>query len=210
MAQGSLPSIVLTNFSYMTVFLFLAVGWIVFLIPEEIIFLTLGYLVREGFGHFLPIGISAVIGSIVGGYIFYTFCVISSPLVRMIKRRINEQRVRRYEVLMEKKGGLAIVAFRFIPGIKGLRPILAREARIPFRKYITYDALSAVISVTLFMILGYLFNQQVTRLISGLFFVRHIFFLFLIAILWVWILLQVRVFYKKRKRKVKIEKEKKT
>ena len=57
-------------------------------------------------------------------------------------------------------GGKSIVVGRFLSLLRTLVPFLAGAAKMPFRRFLVFDALGALLWVTTFSVLGWVFWQS--------------------------------------------------
>ncbi|MCW5830717.1 MAG: VTT domain-containing protein [Deltaproteobacteria bacterium] len=147
--------------------------------PEDIILVTTGYLAYLGkldmrpaiFPAHLPQGLALGIvatfaGVIAGDSIIFTLGrrfgphIIEFPLIRKIATR---ERVEAAEYYFEKYGTRFIFVGRFMAGVRAPMFLTAGILRVPYRKFILYDGMGALISVPLLVYAGYYFGEDIDR-----------------------------------------------
>lgn len=72
-------------------------------------------------------------------------------------RFLNRAHLERAHAFYEKHGGKTIILARFVPIIRTFAPFVAGIGEMTYSKFLTYNMLGAVVWVTSFSILGYVF-----------------------------------------------------
>lgn len=85
-----------------------------------------------------------------------------------LKWLATESRRSRARVLLSRYGAHAIFWGRHVAGVRALVFVLAGIERVPFRKFVLFDALAAMITVPVMFGLGYFFSTHLRRVESGL------------------------------------------
>ncbi len=133
-----------------------------FFFPGDSLLFTAGFLASQGFlqiGILIPLIISAaVLGNIIG----YGFGTYMSQLFKESDSRIfKKAHLEKAEAFFEKHGKQAILLGRFLPIIRTFLPIAAGAAKMPYRDFITYNVLGAIVWGGGVTYLGYILGKQV-------------------------------------------------
>jgi membrane-associated protein len=133
-----------------------------FFLPGDSLLVTAGILSSPhavGGGIFDPIVLIVCLGlaAIAGDQVNYALgrragrIVFSRPDGRFIKRRYFEEAHAFYVV----RGASAIVLARFVPILRTFVPFVAGVAEMPYRRFVTFNVVGAVLWVTSLIALGY-------------------------------------------------------
>ena len=89
------------------------------------------------------------------------------PLLHRYQRtfRISDDRIARGEKLFERFGATTVFFARFVFGMRVLAGPLAGVLRMPWRRFVLFNFLGAVVWVTAISCLGYFFGQHWDRLL---------------------------------------------
>lgn len=139
-----------------------------FVIPGETAAVLAG--VGAGIGHVaLPLSLAvviaaAIIGDSVGyevGRRFFGPKVLSHGLLARHRHRIE-----RAQDFLRRRGGIAVFLGRFTAFFRAMMPALAGASRMPYRRFLAWNAFGGVIWGSLFVVIGYLAGasyQQVEK-----------------------------------------------
>jgi membrane protein DedA with SNARE-associated domain len=151
------------------VFLFTALEAPAFLglvIPGELA-LVLGGVLAHGHRIALPWAIAVgVLGAIAGdsaGYWIgrrWRHLLLNSP----IGRRVKPGRLRRAEAILNRRSGLTLFVGRLTAGARVLLPGLAGASRVPYRRFLLWNALAGAVWATAHVILGYVAGESWRRI----------------------------------------------
>jgi len=138
-----------------------------FFLPGDSLLFTAGVLVHTGLLNiniFLFIAllfIAAVLGDSVG----YTFGRRAGPRLfnKPDARLFKQKYIKETQAFYEKHGGKTIIIARFIPIVRTFAPIIAGTAKMPYRKFITYNLLGGFLWVTSITTAGYLLGEVFER-----------------------------------------------
>jgi len=138
-----------------------------FFLPGDSLLFTAGVLVHTGLLNiniFLFIAllfIAAVLGDSVG----YTFGRRAGPRLfnKPDARLFKQKYIKETQAFYEKHGGKTIIIARFIPIVRTFAPIIAGTAKMPYRKFITYNLLGGFLWVTSITMAGYLLGEVFER-----------------------------------------------
>ena len=67
--------------------------------------------------------------------------------------------MRRTQAFYDKYGGVTIIIGRFVPIIRTFAPFLAGVAEMPYRRFLSYNVIGAVLWITSMVYAGYLFGN---------------------------------------------------
>lgn len=116
-------------------------------IPGELALLTGGYIAHQGNASLgLMMGVAAA-GAIAGDSLGYEIGRRFGPALQRSRlgRKVGAERWERAEAYLEARGGRAIFAGRFVGVLRALVPAVAGATRMPYRQFLAWNALGAVI-----------------------------------------------------------------
>lgn len=92
--------------------------------------------------------------------------------------------VRKTQLNFERKGEWALVVAKFIPGLNAMAPPLAGASRMSWTRFALFDGLGALLWVSVYVGVGYIFSGEIERAASRLVFLgRGLFALLVVALL---------------------------
>lgn len=120
-----------------------------FFLPGDTILFTAGFLVQTGILNFnihalvVLVFIAAVLGDGVG----YLFGRRMGPRIfsRQNSLLFKQENVQKAEEFYKKHGSKTIVIARFIPVIRTFAPIVAGVGKMPYRDFVTYNIVGALL-----------------------------------------------------------------
>lgn len=135
-------------------------------VPGEVAMLAGGYIAYAGRAELLPMIAFATVGAIVGDSIGYEIGRHLGPSLRRSRlgRKVGEERWQRAEHYLLVKGGRAVFFGRFIGVLRALVPALAGVSRMPYRRFLFWNALGALIWAPGFVLLGYVAGGSYKRI----------------------------------------------
>lgn len=152
--------------SYLAVILALLGGAVGFPLPEEAILLTSGALARKGITRWqigLPV---CYAGVLIADTVLYLVArhlgnaALSHPRLGRLLPPSRRAKLRR---LFATRGPLVILFARHVPGLRAATFALAGIDRFPLRRFLFWDAVGVLSSVTLVFSLGHAFASQLDR-----------------------------------------------
>lgn len=175
----------LAHFSYLGLFLFLALIGFFAPIPEEIIILSIGYLSALGFFPEMPLLLLATfLGILSGDLILFFLAYKGSGFTNKTLSKFGENKVEKYNQFMEKNCGKTVFSLRFIYGLRLFGPILAgSQEKKNLKKFIFFDSLALIIYIPVFIFLGHHFYHNISKIISEFEIVKHSFFIIFIIVI---------------------------
>ena len=153
----------LNHYGSLVIFVWFALGIFALPIPEESLLLVLGFSIAKGKLQIMPSLLAAYLGSccgITGSYGLgrATGHYLSRSWGRYIG--LTEKRFQAAHNWFERFGKWALVIGYFIPGVRHLTGYIAGAVKLPYRHFAVYAYLGAVLWVSLFIGIGYLFNTH--------------------------------------------------
>lgn len=134
-------------------------------IPGELALLTGGYIAHQGNASLeLMMGVAAV-GAIAGDSLGYEIGRRFGPALQRSRlgRMVGAERWRRAEGYLDAKGGRAIFVGRFVGVLRALVPAVAGATRMPYRQFLAWNALGAVIWAPGMVLVGYAAGSSYRR-----------------------------------------------
>jgi membrane protein DedA with SNARE-associated domain len=146
-----------------------------FPLPEDIPLIAAGYLVWDETLLALPAVLITLAGVLAGDTILFM-------LGRKLGLKILEQervqtffkpeKVRRTRAYFRKYGDKIVFFARFVAGFRAAAFFLAGALRMEYRRFVTLDGLAALISVPIWIAIGYgmghLFGDEISRILQSL------------------------------------------
>ncbi|GLW11079.1 membrane protein [Microtetraspora sp. NBRC 13810] len=149
--QGVTVALVVSVFLVVETSLFLGL-----LVPGDGVVLLAGASVTS-VAEFPPLVLVAVAGALIGQTGGYLLGYHWGPRVRHSRagRRLGERNWRRAErLVLGRGGGWALAGSRFIPLMHALVPVLAGTLRMPYRRFLAWECLAAVVWSTSYAAIG--------------------------------------------------------
>jgi len=145
--------------AYVILFAIVFGGIVTPFLPGDSALLVAGTVAKESFGALNPwiLGVTLIAAALAADNVNY---FLGSKLgIRLFKNEkskfFNRRNLDRTHVFYEKYGGRTLLVGHFIPVIRTFAPLVAGMARMPYRQFLLYCVLSAVLWVSLFESIGY-------------------------------------------------------
>ena len=132
--------------------------------PGETILVAASVYAGTGRLSIVAVGVIAVLAAIVGNCIGYAIGYFGGhALVLRFGRYVflTPERLEKTEWFFERRGGLVVVAARFFEGLRQAAGIIAGTAEMPWRRFLLFTAIGAVLWVALWAPLGYLAGDHI-------------------------------------------------
>lgn len=160
----------LGKWSYLGLFLVLLAAGMGVPLPEDIPLLAAGWLVHRGQADLYLMILTGLIGVMVGDSIIFSagrrygaHIVEHRWLRRIAKPWLLEKARQKYE----KHGAKILFAARFMPGLRAVLFLTAGICRVPFWKFFVIDGFAALISVPVWVVVGYKFSDYIHEIVGG-------------------------------------------
>ncbi len=177
-AQAILTQI--SGYSYLGVYGISLVANVLFIIPEEVVLLSLGYAAHAGnFNIFLMIPI-VIAGLLSSDFLVYTLSRSGSKFLDAFYKRFFSKR---FEFLSKRfsdndnwvETHIEKIIFysRFLMQLRFLGPFMAGQLKVSKRKYLVYELAALVVYVPLLLWIGWYFHAKVSLIIGKVRVVRN-------------------------------------
>ena len=171
--------------SYIGIFGISFLANIVVPVPEEVVVLAIGYVAGTGTINFwitLPVVIA---GALLSDAIMFLLSRRNNPIVRGFYDKFFSKIFPIRQEFLEHHIEKVIFFSRFLVQLRFLGPFLAGQARVTWKKFLTYDIPALIIYVSILMWAGHYFENRLDRIFDGIDEVKNIIILiFGIIILW--------------------------
>lgn len=170
------------HLSYLGVFVYFALLGYIIWIPEEIVMLAIGYVASVNGVSPYPALAVAIAGVIVGDNLLFYFSRRGSPHLRRFERKLSAGRLAKYRLALERHVIKTIVISRFIAGLRFLGPYLAGTHKVQWRRFFFLNAAVGILLSTVFIEIGYRFQEQLFTIVRHIAYWRHVIFLVIILV----------------------------
>lgn len=127
-------------------------------LPGETVLITSGALAHRGVLDFSDAVIFGVLGAVVGDQVGYWVGRLGGrPFVLRWGRYIfiTPERLGRAEMFFDRHGGRAVFLARFVAGLRVFGALVAGTSRMPWERFLLYNALGGAVWATAAVSLGY-------------------------------------------------------
>ncbi|QDU70660.1 DedA family protein [Mucisphaera calidilacus] len=135
-------------------------------IPEDLPLFIGGYLAGHDYAQPLPLFLVCFAAIMTAdGVLFWLgrTCGHHVPRLPLLNRFLTDERVAKYERNLEQHGGKFIFVGRFIPGVRAPVMFAAGALKVPYWKFILFDATAATVSATAVFWLSFYFAEQIEQ-----------------------------------------------
>ncbi len=171
----------ISEFSYLGLFLLLAGAAIVVPIPEELTLLGAGSLLATGMIGMPWTLVAAFSGLLVGDLVLFYLARLGGTYAQKLRTRINKIGLEKTWIFSPSQPLRSVWILRFITGFRFIAPIYAGFEGVKWRWYVLSDIAVLVVFVPLMLGLGYAFHTSILPFIAGFEIVRHAVFLIVLA-----------------------------
>jgi undecaprenyl-diphosphatase len=156
----------LGDWSYLIIFAAAALECAAFaglLVPGESLVLASGFFAHQRILQLDAVMAGAGLGAIAGDNIGY---LLGARLGRewLLRRGsrfgLRQRRLAQVERFFQRQGPKAVFIGRFVGFARALVPFVAGASRMPYRKFVLYDALGAILWTVTFVTLGYVLGAS--------------------------------------------------
>lgn len=134
-------------------------------VPGELALLTGGFIARQGNANLAVMMAVAAAGAMAGDSVGYEIGrrFGSALQASRLGRKVGAQRWERAEAYLRAKGGRAIFGGRFIGVLRALVPAVAGATHMPYRRFLAWNALGALVWAPGTVVAGYLAGSSYRR-----------------------------------------------
>lgn len=156
----------LSHFSYLGIATFFGSVSYFVPVPEEINLMFLGYLVGLGKFNFWLAFLSAFAGIWIVDSLFYLLAYKESDYLLRVKQKISGKTLLKYERIMEKNLGKALLISKFIIGFRFIGSLLAGSLKVKWKQFFIFNSLVIAVYVGGFMAIGWYFEHRLFKIIN--------------------------------------------
>jgi membrane protein DedA with SNARE-associated domain len=168
-----LISAYIEHFTYAGLFVILMLCGLGLPMPEDVALLAGGFLAHKGITRYPITLVVALLGVVVGdNSLYFIGRGVGSNLLAYFGLKktdspidASSSNVDRLQAFMHRHGHLAIFYARFFAGFRALVYLSAGSLGVPPSRFFLYDLAGAAISVPVVVTLGYVFGEQIERVI---------------------------------------------
>lgn len=156
--------------------IFLETGALVFFLPGDSLLVTAGLYAAKGDLSIFRLNLLLIPMAIIGDALSYYIGSKTGPRIfnRPRSRLFRPEYLLKAQAFYEKHGGKAIIIARFMPVVRTFVPVVAGVAKMPYRKFASYNVVGGaawVLSMTLIcFLLGSVvphIDQHIEKVIIG-------------------------------------------
>jgi len=151
----------LGHWSYLIIFVAAALESAAFaglIVPGESLVLASGFFAHQGVLELDAVIAAAAVGATLGDNIGYGLGLrLGRPWLLHFGSRLGlrPEHLARADAFFARQGGKAVLLGRFIGFARALVPFVAGASRMPYRVFLVYNAVGAVLWTVSFVLLGY-------------------------------------------------------
>lgn len=160
----------LSKFSYIGLFSVLIAAGLGVPLPEDIPLLAAGWLVFRGKADLALMMLTGLAGVMVGDSLIfnmgrrYGVHIVEHKWLRRIAKPWLLEKAR---LLYQNHGAKILFAARFMPGLRSVLFLTAGVFRVPYWKFFLIDGFAALISVPVWVYVGYKFSAHMEAILGG-------------------------------------------
>ncbi len=176
------------QFSYLGIFFWFAFFDQITPIPEELVLITMGFIANQG--HLDPVlaGAVAVGGLMVIDNLYYGLGRSGKMIFNRFRKASEMEVMERFKTRIKQHDWQTIFMMSYFPKLRFITPFLAAAAGIRWARFAMINAASSATYVTLYILLGIFFQQQLQAIkLEILMLYITIFTLMIGIIVFIWI-----------------------
>jgi membrane protein DedA with SNARE-associated domain len=158
-----------TSYRYLGIIVVLVLTGMGLPIPEEVPVVFAGWASASGVLEPWKAWLACIVGAILGDSVVYAigyhFGHNLAKRHRLLARFLHAEREEYVEQLIQRHGLKVFFVSRFLVGIRAPVYLATGVLRVPFRRFLLADAVSATMVVSLFWWLGYRYAVQIENLL---------------------------------------------
>lgn len=138
-------------------------------IPEDIPLIAAGYLIHLHQTNWVTAILVTMSGVLIGdSFVFFMGRRLGRRLFRsrLVMMVTSPKRIAKVLIYYQRYGHKVIIAGRFLPGLRAPIFFVAGGSRVPFGKFLLFDAMAAIVSVPLWLFLGSHFGDTIDSLLT--------------------------------------------
>jgi membrane protein DedA with SNARE-associated domain len=138
-------------------------------VPEDIPLISAGYLIHLQQTTWVIALLVCLLGVLTGDSIIFWFGKrLGNKLLRsrLVMFFTTPKKILKIKAYYRKYGPKIIIAGRFLPGLRAPIFFVAGSTGLRYRKFITYDGFAAMVSVPIWLIVGFKFGNEIDSLLA--------------------------------------------
>ena len=159
---------------YAGAFLLMALSGHAIPIPQDISLISMGYLSALGYLNIVPVVILAIMAPVASDAFLYFLSHHGSRFAPDPEKYQDMKLIRFAKHHMHNNTILVVMLMRLVTGFRFMSPVVGAYIKVPFKKYIFANFISALVFGPLFVLLGYLLHDQITFIIDTLKSLEHV------------------------------------
>lgn len=183
LARFSDPVQYFESISYVGVFFAVGLSGHVLPLPEDAVMLLTGYIAAQGIVFLPRVILVALVAILLADFGLYYLSYTGARIAAKIEARIKANLFSWYAERMKKHAFRFIFMSRFVPGLRFVGPVIAGYIKVRPATFFLYSFCSAIVYVPLMIMLGYIFHQKITPLLSVVESTRHVIFAVVLFVL---------------------------
>ena len=131
------------------------------LFPGETVIVTGGTLAGTGSLNLIAVILAGAAGAVIGDSAAYWLGRVGGERIRSFFARVaGHDRVVAAERMVQRRGSALVFVGRFLPGIRLAINLSCGAGQMDYRRFLTFDALGALVWSTQAAVLGYIFGKS--------------------------------------------------
>lgn len=191
---------VLDHYGYLAVGAFITLEDFGIPVPGETILIAGAVYAGAGQLNIFVVGLIAFVAAVIGDNIGYAIGYFGGRalILRYGKYvRLTDERLDKAEAFVDRRGAIVVTFARFIEGLRQANGLVAGTMRMPWQRFLAFNALGAALWVGLWATIGYLAGGHITTIYHAI--SRYSLFV-LIALVVVVAALIIRAWIRRRRR----------
>ena len=135
-------------------------------VPGETLLLVAGALASRGRLNLPLVMVLAALGAVIGDSIGYEIGRHGGERIKQSRlgRKVGEQRWQRARDFVHRHGALSVLLGRWIGVLRALVPAVVGDARMPYPRFLLWNAIGAVVWAPAVVMAGYLAGSSALRI----------------------------------------------
>lgn len=157
-----------SSLSYLGIFILALLANFVVPVPEEVILLSIGYVL--GMGKLSWVGVLVIVfaGLFISDMVLYELSYRGNRFVVLIYEKYFSKLVPFTEQFIRTHIRKIVVVSRFLVQLRFLSPFFAGYTKMDRRKYMLFDSLALIVYVPLYLFIGFYFRNRFEDIVSGI------------------------------------------
>lgn len=154
------------RYSYLGIFIWFLIIDQLTPIPEELVLLTVGYLMHSIPIHPVFAGISAAMGLMIVDNIYYYLAFTGNKWTQRVQQKQRKLLIRKFSQELQKHQIRTLLIIAFIPKVRFFGPILAGFSKLPYKHFLLINSVGTLTYVTVYLSMGYYFHHAMELIIK--------------------------------------------